>query len=171
MDMNAQLYKHSMKDALTGTYNIRRLTEVMKINIENFKTIKSNFSVVLFDLDNFKIVNDALGHDIGDKLLKDFSELVSKHIRENDTFIRYGGDEFVLLLPGCEKDACEKICSRILADFRMLKDEYNNISISFSAGISDYKEAFDMNVDIMKIADKRMYISKDKGRNLITTTG
>lgn len=168
MELNKTMYSYSMIDPLTDTYNVRKLNIEMDNNIKKYNATKENFSVILLDLDNFKQVNDTHGHNTGDELLKSFTTLAKKHSRENDIVARYGGDEFVILLPGCSKHSSVAICERILKDFTDLSEQYSNIKISFSGGICDYEEAEQEDSDIMKIADKRMYISKKMGRNRIT---
>lgn len=168
VELNQTMYTHSIRDSLTGAYNIRKLKEEMKKNIEKFNVVKQNFSIILIDLDNFKLINDTLGHDTGDILLKEFSLLVDKHIRDRDFLVRYGGDEFVLLLPNCDAKTSNKVCQRILDETQALISSGSKLMVSFSAGICDYIEAHASKKDILKIADKRMYLSKSRGRNRIT---
>lgn len=154
------------RDHLTGIRNrhgIRDLLLSLTLNIED-----SNYhlSAMYLDLDNFKHINDTYGHDIGDKVLVQFAQLISNNIRENDVFARWGGEEFILITPefGCLK-------ARLFAEkLRLLIEEAHwpeNIPLTCSIGVTEYIPKEDIS-DLLKRADNALYQSKAKGRNRST---
>lgn len=156
----------SKHDSLTGILNRLSLYNKLEYIIVNSKRNKKNFAVLFLDLDHFKEVNDTLGHDIGDLLLKDVVSRIKSCIRESDIFARIGGDEFVIILTDVDESYISKIASTIIS---ILKTPFNikenNIEISTSIGISTYpKDSDDVN-RLLKYADLAMYETKISGRN------
>jgi diguanylate cyclase (GGDEF)-like protein len=145
------------KDVLTKFGNRNSFEKYLdKIALSNEK----NIGIIMIDLDNFKEVNDKNGHDYGDKLLMEFSEIVFKHTRKSDNIFRYGGDEFVLFLNNVDQEVMYDIIKSIKIDFNESTGE------SFSAG-AVYKT--DENIyNCIKKADDFLYDSKRKGKNNIT---
>jgi diguanylate cyclase (GGDEF)-like protein len=146
------------RDGLTGLYNHSKLF----VDLENFQNQNEPICLVFFDLDNFKLINDTLGHMAGDKILKKVSEVFLAHIRVNDLAYRYGGDEFVIIFRNRSKDLVLKIIKRI-CDYTagIHKD------LSFSAGVS-CSENYEDYRELLESADKKVYISKKKGKGKIT---
>lgn len=165
--MNQQLYDHSLVDPLTQAYNVKKLNEAYHQLAVQYNRTGKNFTIAMFDLDNFKQVNDQLGHDVGDQVLIKFVALIKQYIREQDILVRYGGDEFILLLPACAKHNAQPICQRILDNTDQITQDLQDINISFSAGITDYAETQQAGIDIFKLADRRMYEAKKAGRHTI----
>ncbi len=153
-------------DPLTSAYNRRYILE------KSNDILKTEFSLVLIDLDHFKKINDSLGHLTGDFILKEFSKLVKKFLVEKNIFARYGGEEFLLILPNVNKiEAYEKIQTLLdTVNQTTFNFENQNIKISFSAGISDCYEidTQDKSLNLLiELADKRLYYAKENGRNRI----
>jgi len=162
--LNKKLEALAHKDALTGINNRRELYHVSTTLIALSKREKSTISVVMLDIDNFKEINDTYGHDVGDEVLKNLANLIKKNIRDSDVFVRYGGEEFVLLLPNTVINQAlitlEKIRTLVAG-----KCMTNDISITVSIGVVEFKEDIDKSI---KRADKAMYRSKATGKNRVT---
>ncbi len=150
------LFTKVMIDDLTGSYTRNYLNEFAEKIVSYFKRRGESVSVVMMDIDNLKLVNDNYGHLEGDKLLNDFSRIVMENIRETDLLIRLGGDEFLLILPGCGLEDAEKVMRKIVDDVKKENTE-RDPKIHFSYGIalvdSDLRKA-------IEIADNRMYTMK-----------
>ena len=146
-----QLLEIVKTDTLTGAYNRRILN-----NINSFSV------VVLCDIDDFKIVNDTYGHDVGDRVLKQVTKTLIDNTRSTDVVCRYGGDEFLIVFNNCSVNLVKErmnIVSKIIKDYF----KHRSINISFSAGISYYEEGKTLD-DIIKEADIALYESKNNGK-------
>ena len=160
-------------DDLTGIYNRRYLMHRLKEEVKRVKRYNYYFSILLFDIDYFKNVNDTFGHLAGDEVLKKITKIVEKQIREVDIFARYGGDEFVLVLPWTDLQGATTLANRLLqvvSDFEIkIIDVEQNIRVTLSIGIATYPEdvAPDDITGILQKADKAMYNAKKTGRNRI----
>jgi len=157
------LEKNIMKDmayldVLTQTYN-RRYLDIIFEELVN-KNIP--FSLVFIDLDNFKDVNDKFGHDKGDQILREVGMFLKDNFRSDDVIIRYGGDEFCVILLHTSKEVAEKIMKRTLRDFKEKFSNIDGINLEFSFGIASYPEDGKLLEDLIKIADERMYKDKRK---------
>ncbi|KLO23327.1 diguanylate cyclase [Marinitoga sp. 1197] len=158
----------SERDSLTGLYNKRKITEKLRELIILFKRKKYGLSVAILDIDGFKQINDEFGHITGDKVLIKLSQIMQDELRENDFIGRFGGEEFLILLPETECIKAKKVLERLLKKV----SEYNweklgiNKKITFSAGVfCDYKKR---NVTyIINKADELMYMAKKLGKNRI----
>jgi polar amino acid transport system substrate-binding protein len=164
-DMNKQLVNASQIDQMTGIFNRQMLENKLSSLIENAKCTGVQFSVVMIDLDHFKAVNDNYGHILGDEVLKHFSMLVKENLRKEDIFGRWGGEEFLIIIPGSCKETALKFVERI----RKLVAEHDFAGvgkITFSAGISEFVP--DCTDDkLIGNADFALYISKNLGRNQV----
>lgn len=132
----------------------------------------SNYSVAFFDIDHFKVVNDKYGHEAGDKILQAFGVLIKKHARVEDIIGRFGGEEFVALLPETNISGAKIFAEHIRALVQNSKFVYKDlrIEVTISAGVSERKEALSMDA-LMNLADKRLYVAKKSGRNRVCTEG
>jgi diguanylate cyclase (GGDEF)-like protein/PAS domain S-box-containing protein len=157
----------ALHDSLTGLPNRRFLYNRIKTEMERAKKTNKKLSLLILDLDYFKEVNDTMGHDIGDEVLKEFAKRVKACIRENDLLARIGGDEFVILMTDLN-DKCEvvNIADRILQTFL---DEWEvenyRLRISSSIGIAFYSDYEQDEKGLLKQADLALYEAKEKGRN------
>lgn len=157
-NIKEKLAKLSITDNLTGLYNQRHFYNKLQEEIERANRQKHNLSLILLDLNNFKVYNDKYGHLAGDTVLSKSGKIIQANIRDNvDTAFRYGGDEFAVILVEADKNIVKNICER-------LKNEFEEVGeVSASIGFSTYSS--DMNMqDLVNIADKRLY--KDKKRNI-----
>ncbi len=158
----------SETDQLTGIYNRRKFEEVFHLEYERARRYDSVFSLVMFDLDYFKNVNDQFGHQTGDETLVELCNLVKDELRVNDSIARYGGEEFIIILPETSLlNALEK--SNLISDV-VSKHEFEIIkSLTISIGVSSYKPNLS-EAEILRKADEALYKAKNSGRNEVVTT-
>lgn len=169
--LNDSLLDLSLRDVRTGVYNYRYLTERLSEEIKRAKRYFRPFSVIMIDIDFFKAVNDTYGHNFGDVVLKEFTLLLKRTVRETDIIVRAGGEEFVVFLSDTDTfgalTAAQKIIKAIKSE--ALGDDKRKIQITISAGIASYPEASSADpAALLEAADEAMYQSKNKGRNEIT---
>ncbi|MFY8275368.1 GGDEF domain-containing protein [Pseudoalteromonas sp. SSDWG2] len=151
-----QLEELAKQDPITGLYNQRAMRDVLKREIAMLKRHDNALSLIYFDVDNFKDVNDRQGHIKGDEVLKHLSQIMLSSLREVDVPCRYGGDEFCIILPDCDTQNAYRICERIIGKFtNMYKD------LSLSVGIVEANKDSGADIDnLIKEADKKMYEAK-----------
>lgn len=162
----------SIRDDCTNLYNSRYMIELLEIELSRAKRKKDSFSVVFLDLDHFKFINDNFGHIVGSRLLREIAEIILRNIRNSDWAIRYGGDEFVLILPETRKKHAIQLTKRIRQELNetiFFRDENYNIKLTASFGIASFPEDGATIDDIIKMADHAMYDVKKHGRNNIRT--
>ncbi|MDP3267151.1 MAG: diguanylate cyclase [Sulfuricurvum sp.] len=168
--LNRIIKEQSIRDPLTGVYNRRYLDETLPREIARASRELSDLSIVMLDLDHFKIINDTYGHAAGDEVLKKIATCLLNLIRQNDFIARFGGEEFIIVMPGMPADqAYERmeICRKEMENTITL---YNNkkIAITISAGISGCTTYHETQDELIKKADDALYESKEQGRNRIT---
>ncbi len=151
-------------DDLTGFYNRRYLRKKQE-ELKTFQDCDIPYSIVMFDIDNFKDINDTYGHLTGDNTLKDFSTFLRNSLRAGDSIFRYGGDEFVFLMLNTEKYDAEHLCHRILT--RCSKQKFGGLKINLSAGIAAFPEDGNKFDGLLKLADEALYEAKRTGKNRI----
>lgn len=170
---NAELYQkmHELAntDSLTGLYNRlyfqnRLLTEIKSADAEGYE-----LSLAIFDIDHFKKFNDTFGHLFGDKVLKSIAELVRKCLRSTDILARFGGEEFVILLPRTAlHEAYEKMeALRTKIAQLQVKDDLISASVTVSFGVSSYKGCARNESELIRTADDALYEAKEAGRNCV----
>ena len=164
-ERTVQLEELAKKDPLTGINNQRAMRELAGILLSSVARRKASFSLIYFDIDNFKQVNDQHGHLKGDEVLKVISECIRQHVRESDVPCRYGGDEFCIMLPDAETQSAQSVAERIVASFAEVYPDF-----SLSMGVVETGPEQHMSLDEMiTIADKKMYQAKTlKGSRIIT---
>lgn len=156
-----QYERASKADPLTGLANRRYMDAFMERFLPVFKRSKQEFQVSMIDIDYFKKYNDTHGHIKGDELLVNLSRLIKRRIRTGDLFVRYGGEEFTLILPGCDQDSAQKFFEEIMMDIR------EELGVSISVGLSSSHRSNDF-YELLELADGALYSSKQNGRNCIT---
>lgn len=155
----------STTDSLTKISNRRRLEEVLRNEVERAKRYHQDLSLIMFDIDYFKKVNDNYGHDVGDLILKEIALLVKETIRKSDIFARWGGEEFMILTPNTDLDNAKKLAEK--ARVRIEDYPFSNIkNLSCSFGACQFREDYDIEVFTKKV-DCALYLAKDKGRNRV----
>ncbi|HDZ83908.1 MAG TPA: GGDEF domain-containing protein, partial [Nitrospirae bacterium] len=160
----------STVDTLTNIYNKRFINEFLIKEIERSKRLDNRFSIVICDMDDFKKINDTLGHLSGDMVLKSFSELIAQMIRSQDVVGRYGGDEFMLILPETDRETALHIIDRLRDNIEkmevsVLKNKKAKITASF--GIATFPEDGTSSDDLLIASDERLYKAKSLGKNTV----
>jgi len=163
-------------DEVTGLYNQRKFLQDIDTSIERYEEIGENFSVIFIDIDHFKQVNDGHGHLVGTQLLSDVAKIFKKILRENDMIYRYGGDEFVIIIPTADSKSSGAIANRILKSisketFQVSEEKgfsgASEFKLTVSIGVADYPEDAKNKEAIISIADQMMYKAKQSGRGRV----
>ena len=161
----------SETDDLTGIWNRRYLRRVLAHEIERAVTFSLPLSLLLYDIDDFKQINDTFGHGIGDVVLSELCATVNHAIRPTDIHARLGGDEFVIVLPHSDLAGARSVGDRLLAQIgamTILTDEESAIRCSVSAGIVELRREGETVDQLIRRADDLMYASKRSGKNRYT---
>lgn len=167
--MSEQFQKLATTDYLTGINNRRYFYEKAEAEFNRSKRKSQTFSIMVFDLDNFKHINDKYGHAAGDNVLKAFVLNVQPYRRNYDTFARIGGEEFALLLPNTNKHNANLIAERIRASIEDLVISFEDllINVTVSIGVTENNSEMKSIDKIMENADKCLYHAKCNGRNQV----
>ncbi len=165
----AQLEQQTREDVLTGLYNRRHLEGAMRSKaFETARRHREALTVVLIDLDNFKLINDTLSHQVGDEVLRTVARIFSRFVRSADVIARYGGEEFALVLPKTHavgaRAVCERICEEVAAHpWSALHPE---LKVTVSIGLSDDLSVKD-HEKLLALADDKLYEAKRAGKNRV----
>ncbi len=167
-DSNIELETLANTDPLTGLYNRRTMTAHVQNMYQDYHTNNNPFSLIVCDIDDFKLVNDTYGHDQGDKVLVSISTILSKLTRGLDFVCRWGGEEFIIYLKNMDKDEARNVAENIRQEISQTEIELsdNTIQVTMTFGVAtvtetdDYQELFDL-------ADSRMYQGKRSGKNKV----
>lgn len=157
------------RDALTGICNLRSFIERLHQEISRAKRHSIPLSIIYFDLDYFKRVNDRYGHPAGDLVLKEISQQVKKITREHDIFARVGGEEFCILLPRCQLGDAVAHAERIRSTIEALQIKLSHgekIKVTVSVGVVSWHTEESVN-EFYKRADEKLYLAKQRGRNRV----
>lgn len=164
-EANSKLHKMAMTDELTGAFNRRMIVEAINNEIKRSKRLDSIFSLIMFDIDHFKMINDNFGHDAGDFVLKRLAQMVKNRIRVIDIFGRWGGEEFIIVLPSTELESTIILAEDLRIKLSQLDLEgIGRVTASF--GIATYEEGDSID-SIVKKVDNKMYQAKNEGRNRV----
>jgi diguanylate cyclase (GGDEF)-like protein len=159
-------------DPMTKCFNKGYFLEALEAEVKRAKTLSTPLSLIFFDLDHFKKVNDTYGHEGGDFVLKEFTNLVRNCgiIQQKDIFARYGGEEFCLMLPSVLSADAAKTAEIVRGKIQMHEFNYegNRIPVTTSLGVAELKSEMETASDLIKAADKALYESKKAGRNRVT---
>lgn len=164
----AQIGELAKRDELTGAYNRRHVLALIAEQRERMKRSSDHFCIALLDLDLFKRINDTYGHVAGDAVLRLFSNTISTQLRASDTFGRYGGEEFLVLMPATTNNDAIIVAERIRAAVAGLdlSDISPELHLTVSIGVSQYHSGQDM-TDLINCADTALYTAKHGGRNQV----
>jgi len=158
-----ELHLKSVTDALSGAFTYGYLYEVLEIEIQRTLTDKSPLSVMIVDIDEFKRVNDSHGHLFGDRVIRETAETISAHVRSHDVLGRYGGDEFVVLMPGADAAVALHVAERVRAGVAK-----NGYMTTVSIGVATYDGATQAKPsDLLHLADMNLYQAKRDGRDRV----
>jgi len=151
----------AVTDPLTGLANYRRLVDAFDSEIKRYGRTGRSFAVLLLDLDGLKTINDAHGHLVGSRALCRLANILRIHSREIDTAARYGGDEFVLVLPETDAEAARRVAERIS---ERLRNDAEEPSISVSTGTAIYPQDGKTIDELFGVADRTLYAAKDRAK-------
>ncbi len=161
-----QTEEMAMVDSLTGVFNRRYMELSLQKEINRSLRYDKKFSVLILDLDDFKRINDSRGHLFGDEVLRRFAEFVRSHIRLEDVLCRYGGEEFLILLPETDSDRARYFADRII---RRLHDHpfFSEHGVHFSGGIATFPDMGGTIPDLLAQADRALYQAKFEGKDRV----
>lgn len=160
-----QLKLVASTDVLTGICNRRRFNEVFQVELARARRFNTPFTLIIFDIDHFKNINDTYGHPVGDQILLKLALLVSHNVRNTDLFARWGGEEFVVLATNCEISCPFSLAEKL----RKLIESYDFSevdSLTCSFGVTEYLPGDDQE-SLVKRADSNLYLAKQSGRNCV----
>jgi diguanylate cyclase (GGDEF)-like protein len=158
-----QTEKLAMVDSLTNVFNRRYMDIVLKKEFNRCERYNKSFSLCILDLDNFKQINDSKGHQFGDLVLVELSTLIKNTIREEDVICRYGGEEFIIILPETDTAGAFYLAERVRKAVD-LTPFFTDNNISFSAGTASYPACAQDITSLIRVADKALYEAKFTGK-------
>ncbi len=165
-----QLYDASVTDALTGAHNREHFDTQLRAELSYARRHNTDVSLVIFDADHFKKVNDTYGHQVGDAVLMQIANVVRSTVRSEDVFARYGGEEFALVLRGIDIEGCGAVADRLRERIAALKisTDRGPISVTVSAGCTSLTTTAEKTPEgMIAAADRRLYGAKHAGRNRV----
>jgi diguanylate cyclase (GGDEF)-like protein/PAS domain S-box-containing protein len=168
--LQTELKEQALRDPLTGLYNRRYLKETMTHELARCEREQTSLSVVIMDVDHFKKINDTYGHQAGDHFLEVIAALLNRHTRGSDFACRYGGEEFLLLLPGTTLQSAAKRAEelRLMCAETSIHLENKKLAITLSLGVASFPLHGSTPDEILIKADRALYGSKRDGRNRVT---
>ncbi|MCK4597781.1 diguanylate cyclase, partial [bacterium] len=169
---NAQLFKQrereAIRDGLTRLYNHRYLQEQLTQEEGRARRYSRLFSLIILDIDHFKIYNDAFGHPAGDKLLVDVAKLLRDSVRQVDFVARYGGEEFAVVLPECDRDGAVLVAERVRKSVEEFPNPHQeDYNLTISAGVASFPTDGENKEEVINRADEALYRAKREGRNRV----
>lgn len=160
-----ELIRLSVTDSLTGIYNRTKFDQELNLWIDYCKRYETPISMIIFDIDDFKKVNDNYGHLIGDSVIRSIASVIKKVIRNTDIFARWGGDEFVILLPNTDISQAIEMTERMRIYIQKNEyDEVKNVTCSFGLVSLRKNESAE---SLLQRADKLLYFAKEQGKNIV----
>lgn len=162
-----ELHIKSVTDSLTGAYTHGYLHEILELQIQHALTTKEPLSVLILDIDDFKRINDSHGHLFGDRVIKETAETITANIRVEDILGRYGGDEFLVIMPGADKQTSQHVAERIC---RGIANNGFLATVSIGATTFNGLEKVDVK-GLLEQADTRLYQAKHDGKNQVSADG
>jgi two-component system, cell cycle response regulator len=169
-EVNRQLRQLSITDGLTGLYNHRHIHELLQEEYERSKRSGEPLGVAMLDLDRFKLLNDTYGHQMGDHVLAETARILDGNAREVDVIGRYGGEEFMAILPNADEEAAVQFAERVRAAVEQKSYDSNGteIRMTVSGGVASARaDEISFPDELIRLADRALYEAKDSGRNRI----
>lgn len=160
---NKKLEKLAALDMLTGAYNRRKFENFVKLSVDKKKKYGSPFSIIMFDIDHFKQVNDRYGHKKGDQILKEISAIVKRTLRDTDKLFRWGGEEFIILLPDITLKNAYKVAEKVRES---IERKLKATKVTVSLGVGEY-ETGDSIDHFVSCVDNALLKAKTNGRNRV----
>ncbi len=173
---HARLHERTLQlactDGLTGLYNHRQFKQMFAEEVARASRYKNNLSIILFDVDDFKKFNDTYGHPNGDIVLQEMANMLRELLRDCDLIFRYGGEEFVTLLPETPLHEAKRVADRIrifveTESPRFLTQITKTHGVTVSVGVAAFPEDGNTTTDLLKIVDDLMYKAKREGKNKV----
>ncbi len=174
LENNKHLEKMVSIDRLTRVHNRNDYELQVPLEIERANRNKMSFAFLIIDIDDFKKVNDGYGHDVGDRVLRLVAQTVRKSLRKIDLLFRYGGEEFVVLLPGAGSDSARRTAERIrgvVARVEHTAEDGRKVKVTISVGGCIYPEHAQNESQLFRAADKALYAAKEEGKNRVLFSG
>lgn len=167
--LQSQLREQAIRDALTNVFNRRYLEETLERELARAEREGYPLCVIMMDLDYFKEVNDTYGHEAGDVVLRTLAETVKRQSRHGDFVCRYGGEEFVLVMPNIGIEKARQRAEELHLTINSLNIPYGvfNLTTTISMGVATYPEHGKSKEELLRAADRAMYIAKNTGRNRV----
>ena len=160
-----QLRLSSSIDKLTGTFTRKFLEDILFEQVETAARNNQRFSIIMLDIDNFKGVNDKFGHQIGDKVLSKVCKVVLNSIRKMDSCGRYGGEEFIIILPDTGSEGAGIVAEKLRQAIEEAKALGDKREVTISLGIASYPQHGETSNELIEKADQALYVAKENGRN------
>lgn len=155
----------AMTDSLTHCLNRRKMEQLLAEQVASCEASEGEFSLIMLDIDHFKSINDTYGHDAGDQVLITLTKLLNKQLRANDQISRWGGEEFIIILPDTSSESAVKLCERLR---KKISEHQFSIpqQVTASFGVSTFKQGADLEA-LLKRVDDALYQAKGSGRNRV----
>jgi diguanylate cyclase (GGDEF)-like protein len=156
-------------DGMTGLFNRRHFLSLAEIEWSRYQRHGRPMSLVLFDIDRFKSINDSFGHHAGDHVITQIADICQQQKRKSDIIARFGGEEFLILLPETTLAAAQRVAERLRrkVETSAISVASKDINATISVGIAEADPAMASIFDLIKLADKALYLAKDSGRNRV----
>jgi diguanylate cyclase (GGDEF)-like protein len=168
------LERRAMTDPLTGLYNRAYLADRFLVELRRARNYGFPMSVVLFDIDRFKRINDRYGHPAGDAVLRKLASFLRERTRSTDAVVRYGGEEFAVLMATADSDVAFEQADRIREELEKLSfdvaGQADPIRVTVSGGVATYPQDGQTFTDLIAVADVRLYHAKENGRNRVSAS-
>ena len=161
--LSRQLEQAADHDALTGLYNRRYLNRYLERLVQKGK---NDGYAALIDLDFFKKVNDEYGHAFGDEVLIEFARILERNLIADGIAVRFGGEEFMLILPDVTEEEIRHMLAKMSADYRLFGKQKKNRAFTFSCGVEQFADGMDVS-DVYRQADEKLYLAKERGRDRV----
>src|SRR5438552_12697408 len=164
--------EQALTDSLTGLYNYRFFQDSLQRELRRASRSKAPLSLIVLDLDNFKVINDSYGHGVGDRVLRHLADLIQRHSRKANVVVRYGGDEVCIIVAEGDVETARAVAERVLAEIRNspYADEAHGVSplaLTVSAGVTSYRPEEDNTFSFFKRADENLLTAKRTGKDRV----